>query len=139
MKLAHIYLQSHLPTPYSPRPCFCIHWDSVYVLRLCFVQGRGALQDIDQMSLFKPLCKYCATVNTVREIVPTLRKAIQAAQSGTPGWKRFFLKKKLIFLGGGEGGGVLCMCVCTKNCSASRSLCIIHNNNNGSFCSVFAI
>ena len=27
-----------------------------------FFQGRGALQDIDQMSLFKPLCKYCATV-----------------------------------------------------------------------------
>ncbi|KAK7099319.1 hypothetical protein V1264_003470 [Littorina saxatilis] len=49
------------------------------------LKGRGALQDIDQMSLFKPLCKFCATVNTVREIVPTLRKALQAAQSGTPG------------------------------------------------------
>ncbi|KAK7481845.1 hypothetical protein BaRGS_00026871, partial [Batillaria attramentaria] len=49
------------------------------------LKGRGALQDIDQMSLFRPLCKYCATVNTVREIVPTLRKALQEAQSGTPG------------------------------------------------------
>lgn len=49
------------------------------------VQGRGALQDIDQMSLFKPLCKFCASVRTVREIVPTLREALAAAQSGTPG------------------------------------------------------
>lgn len=37
------------------------------------------------MSLFKPLCKFCATVNSVREIGPTVRKALQAAQSGTPG------------------------------------------------------
>uniref|UniRef100_A0A8C1NIC1 2-hydroxyacyl-CoA lyase 2 n=1 Tax=Cyprinus carpio TaxID=7962 RepID=A0A8C1NIC1_CYPCA len=49
------------------------------------LQGRGALQDIDQMSLFKPLCKFCASVRTVREIVPTVRKALAVAQSGTPG------------------------------------------------------
>uniref|UniRef100_A0A8C7XSN8 2-hydroxyacyl-CoA lyase 2 n=1 Tax=Oryzias sinensis TaxID=183150 RepID=A0A8C7XSN8_9TELE len=49
------------------------------------LQGRGALQDIDQMSLFKPLCKFCASIRTVREIVPTLRKALAIAQSGTPG------------------------------------------------------
>ncbi|XP_073234556.1 2-hydroxyacyl-CoA lyase 2-like [Porites lutea] len=49
------------------------------------LKGRGALQDIDQMSLFKPLCKYCATVTRVADIVPVLRKAIQIAQSGTPG------------------------------------------------------
>ncbi|KAJ7372428.1 hypothetical protein OS493_018931 [Desmophyllum pertusum] len=49
------------------------------------LQGRGALQDIDQLSLFKPLCKYCATVTRVADIVPILRKAIQIAQSGTPG------------------------------------------------------
>ena len=48
-------------------------------------QGRGALQDIDQMALFKPLCKYTATVTSVRDIAPTLRHAIQVAQSGTPG------------------------------------------------------
>ena len=35
----------------------------INLLFLLFIlQGRGALQDIDQMSLFKPLCKYCATV-----------------------------------------------------------------------------
>uniref|UniRef100_A0A8C5MMI9 2-hydroxyacyl-CoA lyase 2 n=1 Tax=Leptobrachium leishanense TaxID=445787 RepID=A0A8C5MMI9_9ANUR len=49
------------------------------------LQGRGALQDIDQMSLFKPICKFCASVRTVRDIIPVLRKALAAAQSGTPG------------------------------------------------------
>ncbi|GAB6026225.1 hypothetical protein CHUAL_012432 [Chamberlinius hualienensis] len=49
------------------------------------LKGRGSLQDIDQMSLFKPLCKFCATVTCVRDIVPTVKKAFQAAQSGTPG------------------------------------------------------
>ncbi|XP_057695651.1 2-hydroxyacyl-CoA lyase 2 isoform X2 [Corythoichthys intestinalis] len=49
------------------------------------LQGRGALQDIDQMSLFKPLCKFCASIRTVREIIPVVRKALAVAQSGTPG------------------------------------------------------
>ncbi|XP_003796551.1 acetolactate synthase-like protein [Otolemur garnettii] len=49
------------------------------------MQNRGALQAIDQMSLFRPLCKFCASVRRVRDIVPTLRAAIAAAQSGTPG------------------------------------------------------
>ncbi|KAG7316250.1 hypothetical protein KOW79_019791 [Hemibagrus wyckioides] len=49
------------------------------------LQGRGALQDIDQMSLFKPLCKFCASVRNVREIMPTVRKALAIAQSDTPG------------------------------------------------------
>jgi len=37
------------------------------------------------MSLFKPLCKFTATVTCVRDIAPTLRQAIKVAQSGTPG------------------------------------------------------
>ncbi|XP_062034123.1 2-hydroxyacyl-CoA lyase 2 isoform X1 [Lepus europaeus] len=49
------------------------------------LQKRGALQAIDQLSLFRPLCKFCASVRRVRDIVPTLRAAIAAAQSGTPG------------------------------------------------------
>ncbi|XP_009889205.1 PREDICTED: acetolactate synthase-like protein [Charadrius vociferus] len=48
-------------------------------------KGRGALQDIDQLSLFKTLCKTCVSVRTVRDIVPALRQAIATAQSGTPG------------------------------------------------------
>ncbi|XP_065908425.1 2-hydroxyacyl-CoA lyase 2-like [Dysidea avara] len=49
------------------------------------LKGRGALQDIDQMALLQPICKFCASVKYVRDIVPTLRKAIAVAQSGTPG------------------------------------------------------
>ncbi|XP_012883731.1 PREDICTED: acetolactate synthase-like protein [Dipodomys ordii] len=52
------------------------------------LQKRGALQAIDQMSLFRPLCKFCASVRRVRDIVPTLRAAIAAAQSGTPEEKK---------------------------------------------------
>lgn len=49
------------------------------------LKGRGALQDIDQMVLFRPLCKYVARVERLRDIVPTLREAIKAAKSGCPG------------------------------------------------------
>lgn len=49
------------------------------------LKGRGSLQDIDQLTLFQSLCKYTATVPRIRDIAPTLKKAIQIAQSGTPG------------------------------------------------------
>lgn len=49
------------------------------------LKGRGALQDIDQMSLFRPLCKYCATIRRLRDIKPTILRALQIAQSDTPG------------------------------------------------------
>ncbi len=49
------------------------------------MKGRGSLQDIDQLSLFKPLCKFTASIKRVRDIVPTLCKAIQIANSDTPG------------------------------------------------------
>ena len=48
-------------------------------------KGRGALQDIDHMSLFKSICKYTVSVKRVRQIPDILRKAIYIAQSGTPG------------------------------------------------------
>ncbi|UJR26587.1 hypothetical protein I4U23_007907 [Adineta vaga] len=48
-------------------------------------KGRGALQDIDHMSLFKSICKYTISVKRVREIPNILRNAIYIAQSGTPG------------------------------------------------------
>lgn len=48
-------------------------------------KGRGALQDIDQLSLFKTLCKACVSVRVVRDIIPAFREAIATAQSGTPG------------------------------------------------------
>lgn len=49
------------------------------------MQGRGALQDIDQISLVKPLVKMAAAVRRVRDIVPTVEKALRVAQEGVPG------------------------------------------------------
>lgn len=49
------------------------------------LKDRGALQDIDQIVLFRPLCKFVARVTKLRDIIPTVRKAINVAQSGTPG------------------------------------------------------
>ncbi|VDM52262.1 unnamed protein product [Angiostrongylus costaricensis] len=49
------------------------------------LKGRGALQDIDQLVLLRPLCKYVARVERLRDIVPTVREAIKAAVSGCPG------------------------------------------------------
>ena len=37
------------------------------------------------MALFKPICKFVATVKRVADIVPTLKRAMQVAQSDTPG------------------------------------------------------
>ncbi|CAF3014785.1 unnamed protein product [Rotaria socialis] len=48
-------------------------------------KGRGALQDIDHMSVFKSICKYTISVQRVRQIPKLLRQAIFIAQSGTPG------------------------------------------------------
>jgi len=52
------------------------------------LRGRGALQDIDQMSLFAPLCKFTARVTRLRDIRSTITRAIHVAQSGTPGTRR---------------------------------------------------
>lgn len=49
------------------------------------LKGQGALQDIDQLSLFSSICKECFVINRVRNIVPTLKDAIQLANSPTPG------------------------------------------------------
>lgn len=49
------------------------------------LKGRGALQDIDQMSLVKSITKWRGTVSKVRDIVPQVREAFRQAQMGTPG------------------------------------------------------
>ncbi|KAG5453602.1 Acetolactate synthase-like protein [Clonorchis sinensis] len=49
------------------------------------LRGRGSLQDIDQISLFRTLCKWSGRVSRVKDIVPLLCKAFCEAQSGTPG------------------------------------------------------
>ena len=50
-------------------------------------KGRGALQDIDHMSVFKSICKYTISIQRVRQIPKALQQAIFIAQSGTPGKK----------------------------------------------------
>jgi thiamine pyrophosphate-dependent acetolactate synthase large subunit-like protein len=49
------------------------------------LKGRGALQDIDQMALFKPHVKWAQAVTRVRDLAPTLTKAFHIARSGVPG------------------------------------------------------
>jgi acetolactate synthase-1/2/3 large subunit len=49
------------------------------------LQGRGALQDIDQMALFKPHVKWAKAVTRVRDLAPVLGKAFHVARSGVPG------------------------------------------------------
>lgn len=49
------------------------------------LKGRGSLQDIDQMTMMRPNVKWAATINKVKEIVPTLQKAFAIAQEGVPG------------------------------------------------------
>ena len=49
------------------------------------LQGRGALQDIDQLALFKPHVKWATAVKRVRDLAPALRRAFEMAQRGVPG------------------------------------------------------
>jgi len=49
------------------------------------LKGRGALQDIDQMALFKPHVKWAKSVPRVRDLVPTLEQAFRIAKSAVPG------------------------------------------------------
>ncbi len=49
------------------------------------LKGRGALQDIDQMALFKPHVKWARAVTRVRDLAPTLTKAFHIASGGVPG------------------------------------------------------
>jgi acetolactate synthase-like protein len=49
------------------------------------LKGRGALQDIDQMAMMKPLVKWATTVKTVPALQPTVERAIAMATEGVPG------------------------------------------------------
>jgi len=49
------------------------------------LKGRGALQDIDQMALFRPHVKWAQAVSRVRDLAPAIQKAFQIARSGVPG------------------------------------------------------
>ena len=49
------------------------------------LKGRGALQDIDQLSMMKPCTKWATMVKTVPQLVPTVERACQLAVEGVPG------------------------------------------------------
>lgn len=49
------------------------------------LKGRGALQDIDQISLMQSITKWAIALKTVNSIGPTLDKALDVAQDGVPG------------------------------------------------------
>src|ERR1041385_1640261 len=49
------------------------------------LKGRGALQDIDQLSVMKPITKFATTVKTLPSLGATVERAIQIATDGVPG------------------------------------------------------
>jgi acetolactate synthase-like protein len=49
------------------------------------LKGRGSLQDIDQLSVMKPITKWATTVKTVPSLGPTIERAIALATEGVPG------------------------------------------------------
>jgi thiamine pyrophosphate-dependent acetolactate synthase large subunit-like protein len=49
------------------------------------LKGRGALQDIDQLTLVSPHVKWASSVSRVKDLVPTLERAFRIAQEGVPG------------------------------------------------------
>ncbi len=49
------------------------------------LKGRGALQDIDQLALFRPHVKRTIGVSRVGDLVPALQDAFLIAQEGVPG------------------------------------------------------
>jgi thiamine pyrophosphate-dependent acetolactate synthase large subunit-like protein len=49
------------------------------------LKNRGALQDIDQMSLMTPHVKFARAVKRLRDLAPAVVEALEAADSGVPG------------------------------------------------------
>lgn len=49
------------------------------------LQGRGALQDIDQRPLVEPHVKHFSKIRRVRDLAPAVDEALQLARSGIPG------------------------------------------------------
>ena len=49
------------------------------------LKGRGSLQDIDQMALFRPHVKWARAVRRVSDLAPSLQTAFEVARTGVPG------------------------------------------------------
>ena len=49
------------------------------------LKGRGALQDIDQIALIHSAVKWATKCSTVKQLGPTMERALKEARSGVPG------------------------------------------------------
>ena len=49
------------------------------------LKGRGALQDIDQLSIMRSMTKWSVMVKSVPALAPTVERACQIAMAGVPG------------------------------------------------------
>jgi acetolactate synthase-1/2/3 large subunit len=49
------------------------------------LQGRGALQDIEQLDLMRSVVKWSRRVRRLRDLIPTLEAAFRISQEGVPG------------------------------------------------------
>ncbi len=49
------------------------------------LQGRGALQDVDQMALMRPHVKWARSVRRLRDLAPAVEEAFRRSQEGVPG------------------------------------------------------
>jgi len=49
------------------------------------LKGRGSLQDIDQMSIMKSVCKWSTSISKVKDIVQIIEEAFYRAKEGVPG------------------------------------------------------
>jgi acetolactate synthase-like protein len=49
------------------------------------LKGRGSLQDIDQMSIMRPITKWATSVSQIHALESTVEEAFDRAQGGVPG------------------------------------------------------
>ncbi|NCG20436.1 MAG: thiamine pyrophosphate-binding protein [Rhodobacterales bacterium] len=49
------------------------------------LRGRGALQDIDQLAVIKPIVKWSARPSRLADVIPAIEEAFRIAQEGVPG------------------------------------------------------
>jgi acetolactate synthase-1/2/3 large subunit len=49
------------------------------------LRGRGSLQDIDQLSIMRPITKWATSVKTIADLGLTVERAVEVATSGVPG------------------------------------------------------
>lgn len=49
------------------------------------LRGRGALQDVDQLALFRPHVKWATRAARVRDLAPAIARAFAIAKDGVPG------------------------------------------------------